>query len=143
MQKGIFEIFAENAKLRGADKAAHLKANENYALKTILQGCYHPNVKFLLPDTPPPYSESDPIGIETRVYSQIRKFDLFIEGGRNVNQTKREMIFIETLESIHPEDAKILINMVAKKDPYKGITEKIVREAFPSLLPEPESTKKS
>lgn len=141
MQKGIFEIFAENAKLsKAADKAAHLKANESYALRTILQGCFHPNVKFLLPDTVPPYSEADPIGIETRLHSQVRKFDIFVEGGRNVNQTKREMIFIETLESVHPEDAKILLNMVVKKDPYKGVTEKVVREAFPDLLPVLEKT---
>ena len=35
---------------------------------------------------------------------------------------------------IHPEDAKVVINMVNRKKPAKGITEKVVKEAFPSLI---------
>jgi len=45
------------------------------------------------------------------------------------------MLFIEMLETIHPEDAKILLNMIQKKPPVKGLTEKVVKEAFPDLLP--------
>jgi hypothetical protein len=29
----------------------------------------------------------------------------------------------------------IVLNMVQKKPPYKGLTKKIVEEAFPNLLP--------
>ena len=65
-----------------------------------------------------------------------KKLDLFIEGGRPVaTQTKREMLFIEMLESVHPEDAKILLNMVQKSAPVKGITKAVVKQAFPDLLP--------
>ena len=45
------------------------------------------------------------------------------------------MLFIEMLESIHPEDAKILLNMVVKQPPVKGITKAVVKQAFPDLLP--------
>jgi hypothetical protein len=37
------------------------------------------------------------------------------------------------LEGVHPEDAKVLVNMINKK-PYKSITRKVVEEAFPGLL---------
>ena len=47
---------------------------------------------------------------------------------------KREKIYIGLLEAIHPEDAKVVINMVNRKKPAKGITEKVVKEAFPSLI---------
>ena len=47
---------------------------------------------------------------------------------------KREKIYIGLLESIHPEDAKVVINMVNRKKPGNGITEKVVKEAFPSLI---------
>ena len=47
---------------------------------------------------------------------------------------KREKIYIGLLESIHPEDAKVVINMVNRKRPAPGITENIVKEAFPSLF---------
>jgi len=136
MQKGIFEIFEEAVKLPENQRAAFLKHNESNSLRTVLQGCYDPRLKFLLPPGAPPYQESDPIGIETRLYTMTRRFDLFVEGGRNVNQTKREMIFIETLESVHPKDATILINMKDKKDPVEGITALIAYEAFPDVFPE-------
>jgi hypothetical protein len=38
------------------------------------------------------------------------------------------------LESIHAEDALIVLDMVAKKSPVKGLTKKLVLEAFPKLL---------
>ena len=44
-------------------------------------------------------------------------------------------MFIGILESVHPQDAEVLIDMVAKKTSAKGLTEKVVREAVPNLLP--------
>ena len=66
-------------------------------------------------------------------------------GGANINQVRREQIFIQTLETIHPDEAKIVIAMKDKKfdELYDTITYKLVREAFPDMLPEPEVKKKS
>jgi hypothetical protein len=46
---------------------------------------------------------------------------------------KRERIFIGLIESVHPEDAKLVIGMVNKQKP-KGLSRPIVEEAFPGLL---------
>ena len=54
--------------------------------------------------------------------------------GDTLTSYKRENKFIQLLESIHPEDALIVLNMVQKKAPVKGLTKKIVEEAFPNLL---------
>ena len=138
MVKGVFEIFNEAAKLKSVKaKAKYLQEEgDMFAIRTILQGCFHPAIEFLLPDTVPPYSETDGTQVETRLHTMAKKLDLFIEGGRPVaTQTKREMLFIEMLESIHPEDAKILLNMVIKQPPVKGITKAVVKQAFPDLLP--------
>jgi hypothetical protein len=48
-------------------------------------------------------------------------------------QYKIEKMYIQVLESIHAEDAEIVINMVQRKAP-KGLTKKIVEETFPKLL---------
>lgn len=138
---GVFEIFKEAAKQKtAAESAAFFKQwGDNYACKSIIQGCYHPNIKFLLPEGQPPYQENDPVQVETRLYPLSKRFDIFIEGGRPVaNQAKREILFIELLESIHPEDAKIVLNMVAKKDPVEGFTQEVAHLAFPDLVPAPE-----
>ena len=47
---------------------------------------------------------------------------------------KREQVFLGILESIHPEDAELVLKMVEKKMPVKGLTRKIVQEAYPGLL---------
>jgi hypothetical protein len=137
MVKGIFEIFDEVAKLKSNKaKAEALKQYDLFSVRTILQGCFHPNIKFLLPDSIPPYGEADGTQVETRLHSMVKKLDIFIEGGRAVaTQSKREMLFIEMLESVHPKDSIILVNMIQKKAPVKGITKQVVQMAFPSLLP--------
>jgi len=45
-------------------------------------------------------------------------------------------MFIKLLESVHKEDAKIVIAMKDKKlqGMYKGLTKKAVQEAFPTLI---------
>jgi hypothetical protein len=43
-------------------------------------------------------------------------------------------MFIQILESIDPEDAKLLLAVKDKRIPYNGITQKLVKEAFPNLL---------
>ena len=141
MIKGIFEIFAETTKVKtNKEKAKILKDNDCFALRSILQGCFHPNVKFLLPDSVPPYSEMDGTQVETRLHTLAKKFDYFVEGGRPVaTQTKRELMFIEMLETVHPEDSKILLNMVQKKNPVAGVTKTVVKAAFPELLPDAKS----
>tara|TARA_B100001093_G_C26481004_1_gene864892 strand:- start:143 stop:562 length:420 start_codon:yes stop_codon:yes gene_type:complete len=135
---GVFEVLeALSSQGNTANKVKWLQQHESFALKTVLQGCYHPNVKFLLPDSVPPYNEADGTQVETRFLSMAKKLDIFIEGGRAVkSQTQREILFIELLESIHPKDSKILINMVAKKNPMKGVTKALVKKAFPKILPE-------
>lgn len=135
---GLFEVLQEAVKQGTTPKkVAFLQQHDSFALRTILQGCYHPNVKFLLPDSVPPYSETDGSQVETRLLNMAKKLDIFIEGGRDVkSQSQREMLFIELLESIHPSDSKILLNMIQKKNPVKGITKTIAKKAFPSILPE-------
>jgi len=43
-------------------------------------------------------------------------------------------MFIDMLEGIHPKDAELLILMKDKKSLAKGITKKLVEEAFPKLI---------
>ena len=50
-----------------------------------------------------------------------------------MNTMKRESLYIGLLEGIHPNDAKLVIDMTNKTSP-KYITRNIVEEAFPDLL---------
>lgn len=111
----------------------------NTLLKTLLKYTYDPNIKFALPPGEPPYTECEVLDNENMLYNEARRLYLFLEGGNpDLSDLRREALFIQLLESIDSEDAKLLIAVKDKKLPYKGITEKVVREAFPKLLPEKE-----
>jgi hypothetical protein len=129
MTKTCYEIieWCSKGKTR-KDKIARLQKNSGPVLKTILGYTFDPNVKWLLPE-----------GLEVHgaLTSELRRLYLFVEGPTETQQKlksqRREALFIELLESVHPEDAKLLLSMKERKLPVKGITRKLVAEAFPNL----------
>lgn len=136
MQKAIFEILEEASKLKSEkDKIEYLRQHEdNNALMTILAGAYYDGVKWNLPPGEPPYKPCDPINAETFLYGEVRRLYLFCEGGAALSNLRRESLFVEMLESVHPKDALILLAMKEKKLPYKGLTKSLISKAFPGLI---------
>lgn len=118
------------------DRLAILQGNkDNSAMIQVLKHALDPKIEFILPEGAPPYKPSEFVEDKFRLYNQVRKFYLFVKGGNDgVHPVKRERLFIELLESIDPEDAKLVIAMKDKKIPYKGLTTKLVQEAFPGLI---------
>ena len=116
------------------DKIAWLKKHESVPLKTVLKYMYDPAVEFLIPDTPPPWKKNDYVGIEGMLYKETRRLRIFVKGGGydQLDQIKREQLFISLLEDIDNNDAELLCNMIAQK-PLKGLSRAVVHEAFPDL----------
>jgi hypothetical protein len=138
MRKSIAEILqqADEAATK-KDKIEVLRWFDCPPLRTVLQACYDPNIKWLLPEGDPPYKPSNLTDIEGRLYNESKKLYLFMEGGNpNLTPIKRQNIFIQMLESMTPGDAKILIGCKDRQLPYKSINAKLVNEAFPGLIPE-------
>jgi hypothetical protein len=132
-------IFGEVAKAKTKDqKKATLIKYDNSALRELLRYAFDPNLKFLLPPGVPPYrfigdaSEPSP----TYLYGLVRKLYLFVEGGNTaLKQSRREYLFIELLESIHPSEAELLLQIKDKKIKCRGLTYNLVKDTFPELLP--------
>lgn len=139
MKKSISELLkacAEPKKVEDRVELLRQTAAQTPAIVAVLKYAFDPTVKFLLPETDPPYKPTDFLDQENRLYSELRRMYLFIEGGNpNLTKLKRETLFIQLLESIDPEDAKLLCSIKNKKLPYKGLTSKIVLKAFPDLYP--------
>lgn len=136
MAKYVFEVLSDVAKAKTkADKVNVLKQNESWALKDIIRGSMDSKVKWNLPEGEPPYTASEPHNHPTNLLRENTKFSYFAMGGKGdqLLKAKREKIFIGMLEGIHPEDAKLVIQMINKKTP-KGLTRPVVQEAFPGLL---------
>jgi len=136
MAKLISDIFKEIEKTTGRkNKIAKLKEYEsNNTFMQILEAVCDVRVVFQLPEGNPPYKTPDDMIDNTGgLYQEVRKMYIFTKNQRsaNIHQIKRERVFIEMLESIHPEDANLMLGVKEKKLPYKGITSKLVEEAFP------------
>tara|TARA_Y100000310_G_scaffold332489_1_gene408180 strand:+ start:194 stop:775 length:582 start_codon:yes stop_codon:yes gene_type:complete len=146
-QRSIYEIFEEVKRLgKFNEKVAALKENDNAALRTILQYFYHPEIEFLLPkgDKVPYTPSNDPIGTSlSSLFFETKKLYLYVKPNKdlpwlkcnpNLKQTRREFLFIQLLEAVPQEEARILIDMINKKKIMK-IPYSVVCEAFPDLLP--------
>lgn len=140
MRKSISSILKSCAEGKTVnDKVALLQQNASDPIFIILKYAFDPNIKFILPDGAPPYKPCEFLDQESRLYSELRRLYLFVEGGNpNLTKVKREYLFIQLLESIDKQDAELLVAVKDKKLPYKGLTSAVVKKAFPGLLPENE-----
>lgn len=137
MELEVFEIlqrFTEQPNRQ--KKIKYLQENAIPAVRDVCRGAYDDRLEFLLPEGKPPYTPNKPESVPSSLRRAHRQFGDFVKGARSAGQPqfKLERKFIQLLESIHPEDSLIVLNMVAKKAPVKGLTKKIVEEAFPNLL---------
>ena len=135
MKLYVYEILDQVAKTKKkADKIAILKQhNDNWALKDIIRGSIDTTVQWAIPDGDPPYTPSEAHNHPTDLRRQNTRFKFFVKGVVDIAQFKRERIYLEMIEGIHPRDAQLVIDMINKKTP-KGLTRPIVEEAYPGLL---------
>jgi|TARA_B110000977_G_scaffold69694_1_gene94673 hypothetical protein len=141
IRESIADTILAAGKLKTSEeKVANLQSNVSVALRTILRLIYDKEINFLIPDSPPPYKVNGAIeNTETMLYRESRRMKIFIEGGGydNLQQSKRENLFIGLLEDLHPSDAKLLVENVVPHKAVKGVTRKVVEEAFPDLFTTP------
>jgi len=112
---------------------------DNTVLVMSLKYLFDPNIVFDLPEGDPPYKPTDFLDQESSYYTDFRRMYLFIKGGNpNLTAMKRETIFVQFIEGLDKQDAKLVLAIKDKKSPYLGITYDLVYRTFPGLLPEPQ-----
>lgn len=138
MRKNVHEVLTETSKIN--TKVAmirHLQKADCPALKDILRINFDDTIVSLLPKGAPPYKKDDmPDGTNyTTLNRQMRQFAYFFKGKHSdMNQIKREKLFSSVLEGVNPLDAEVLIAAKDKNLKYKGLTKKLVMDAFPNLI---------
>lgn len=137
MKKGIGEIIKEvkDAKSVG-EKIRILQREDNRELRGILELTYDNRLTWALPEGNPPYKPLDKsFDNQGMLYSEMRRMYIFLEGKSNVNQARREQLFIEILEQLDPDDAALLIE--AKDRKIKGVSKNVVKQAYDDFLTDP------
>jgi len=120
-----------------AKKIEILKEYDDMALKAILIWNFDPTAISVLPDGPVPYKENEvPVGTDhTSLRREWKNLYHFVKGGNDrLSAIRRETMFVQMLEGLHPEEAKIVC-LVKDKDlesKYK-ITYDMVQQAYPDI----------
>lgn len=160
----IYEVLELASKQRSkANKIKVLKTYEHISLKSIFIWNFDESVVSLLPPGEVPYGDAEDQSVysgslseniakearggesatgqdmdgrgKTSLRREYQNLYHFVKGGNNnINSIRREMMFINLLQGLHPKEAEVLILTKDKKltDKYK-ISFEIVKEAYPDI----------
>lgn len=115
------------------------------SLTLLFKYAFDPEFKFVLPDGNAPYKpDSAPIGMTPALFKQELK-RLYVFCRTDLPAIRRETLYIQLLENIHPSEAEILIAVKDQKltKLYPKITHELVyTNGFVSALPPEKKTRK-
>tara|TARA_R100001443_G_scaffold6667_1_gene15669 strand:- start:1411 stop:2025 length:615 start_codon:yes stop_codon:yes gene_type:complete len=128
-----------NKQRRIDDRIEILKEYRNDALTAILIWNFDESIISVVPDGEVPYEKNDvPIGTDhTTLRREWKNLYNFVKGGNDtLSSIRRETMFIQMLEGLHPDEAEILClvkdKMLSRK--YTKLNQEIVAQAFPDIV---------
>ena len=131
----ILELVTEQK--TDAKKVAILKEYECDILKSLFIWNFDDSIISLLPEGKVPYKPNEnPLGTDhSSLRREQRNLYMFVKGGNDALSTiRRETIFIQMLEGLHPKEADIVIAVKDKalEDMY-DVSFEVVEEAYPDI----------
>ena len=135
----IHEILELVSKQRSKVKKVEiLKEYESDALKSILIWNFDDTVISVVPEGDVPYNPNEvPVGTDhTSLRREWKNLYHFIRGGNDgLNGLRRESMFVQMLEGLHPREAD-LVCLVKDKELTKKykVTLEMVKEAYPDIV---------
>lgn len=140
--KNVYEVFDDfrNATTK-QDRLDVLRRNDSYALKNVLLGAFNPEIKFTIKKVPE-YKKIDiPPGLSySHMTDALSKVYLWVEGNpkrpEGLTEKRATELLLQLLESLEPKEAEVFSAMIRKDLKIPHLTQKLVNEAFPGLLPE-------
>ena len=134
----VHEILDLASKQRAkAKKVEILQEYSNDALKSLFIWNFDETVISLIPQGDVPYKENEvPVGTDhTSLRKEYKHLFNFVKGGNDsLSSLRRETMFIQMLEGLHPEEAKVLCLVKDKQlqTKYK-ISYEVVKDAYPDI----------
>ena len=121
-----------------AKKIEVLQEYRDDSLTAILIWNFDESVISAVPDGQVPYKENEvPVGTDhTSLRREWKTLYHFVRGGNDkLNNLRRETMFVQLLEGLHPREAEIVCLVKDKRltDVYK-ITQQQVEEAYPDIV---------
>ena len=115
-----------------------LKEYEDSSIKAIFIWNFDPSVISAIPEGEVPYKENEvPVGTDhTSLRREYKNLYHFIKGGNDgLSSLRRETMFIQLLEGLHPKEAEIICLVKDKQLQTKyNISANDVKEAYSDIL---------
>lgn len=140
MMISVAEVLDEVASTKTRKgRLAILAKNDCRALRACLKAQFDDEIQFKDLGKKLVYETDDaPFGHNcSTLHMEFKKFYIFMEGPSRLTQERRRQIMCQICEALHPDEAAIFYACIRKKLKRRGLTEKLVREAYPDLLSEP------
>ena len=133
----IFELVSEQR--TKAKRVEILKEYRDDSVTAVLIWNFEERVQSAVPDGQVPFSPNDvPVGTDhTSLRREWKTLYHFIKGGNpSLSGLRRESMFIQLLEGLHPKEAEIICLVKDKnlKSEYPKITLDVVKEAYPDIV---------
>ena len=133
----IFELVSEQR--TKVKRVEILKEYRDDSVTAVLIWNFDDRVQSAIPDGQVPYEPNDvPVGTDhTSLRREWKTLYHFIKGGNDtLSSLRRESMFIQLLEGLHPKEAEIICLIKDKEleSVYPKITLDIVKEAFPDIV---------
>ena len=133
----ILELVSEQR--TKAKRVEILKEYRDDSLTAVLIWNFDDRVQSAIPDGQVPYEPNDvPVGTDhTSLRREWKTLYHFIKGGNNtLSSLRRESMFIQLLEGLHPKEAEIICLVKDKEleSEYPKVTIDVVKEAFPDIV---------
>ena len=127
-----------NQQRRIDDRIDVLKEYRNDALTAVLIWNFDDSIESVVPEGVVPYEKNAaPLGTDhTTLRREWKNLYNFVKGGNgSLSNIRRETMFIQMLEGLHPDEAEILCLVKDKKltHKYPKLNQDIVAQAFPDI----------
>jgi hypothetical protein len=132
------EIFAEfNKATTKAERLAVLRKYDHPRFREFLKYAFNPNVKFDV-EVPRYRPAVEPAGLNfTYLSSEVTKFYRFIVGHpkrpAGLTPQKQKQLLLVVLESLHKDEAEILVRLIKGDIGVKYLTLNLLSEAYPGF----------
>lgn len=132
------EIFSEFEKAKTKeDRISILRKYDHPRFREFLVYAFSPNINFdaEIPNYKP---ASEPAGLNYAYLStEVPKLYRFIKNHpkrpNGLTPYKQKQLLLVTLESLHKDEALLLVNLIKKDLKIQNLTLELVKEAFPGL----------
>jgi hypothetical protein len=137
-EKLYSEIFEDFDKC--STKAERLAVLQKHGQKNFLEflvAAFNSNIVFDV-DVPKYRPAPEPAGLNfTYLSSEVPKLYRFVKGhparAENLSAEKKKSLLVVILESLHKDEAELLVKLINKNLEVKFLTKNLVKEAFPEI----------